>query len=199
MSRNALEDTRHELIKAHILDPEHSPLPEELRELLDRIISVSKVLDKNPIVRNAVAIHQVKYPDICRSTAYSDVRMAVRLFNTIHSFEYDFWKTWLINDIVSNIQKCRATGSEKDRRIIAMEHANLLKAIGEKPENLPDPLRNEKHQFYVLIQNNQNNQQIKLELNNLKDLPTAAIQELNRLIYGGNEISESEAEQLMNT
>jgi hypothetical protein len=80
-----------------------------------------------------------------------------------------------------------------------MEHANLLKAIGEKPENLPDPLRNEKHQFYVLIQNNQNNQQIKLELNNLKDLPTAAILELNRLIYGGNEISESEAEQLMNT
>lgn len=197
MSRIALEDTRHELIKAHILDPEHSPLPEELRELLDRIISVSKVLDKNPIMRNAVAIHQVKYPEISKSTAYSDVRMAVRLFNTIHSFDYDFYQTWLINDIVVNIQKCRATGSEKDRRIIAMEHANLLKAIGEKPENLPDPLRNEKHQFYVLIQNN--NQQIKVELNNLKDLPTAALQELNRLIYGGNEITESDAEQLMNT
>lgn len=197
MSRIALEDTRHELIKAHILDPEHSPLPEELRELLDRIISVSKVLDKNPIIRNAVAIHQVKYPEISKSTAYSDVRMAVRLFNTIHSFDYDFYQTWLINDIVVNIQKCRATGTEKDRRIIAMEHANLLKAIGEKPENLPDPLRNEKHQFYVLIQNN--NQQVKVELNNLKDLPTTALQELNRMIYGGNEISESDAGQLMNT
>lgn len=197
MSRIALEDTRHELIKAHILDPENSPLPEELRELLDRIISVSKVLDKNPIMRNAVAIHQVKYPEISKSTAYSDVRMAVRLFNTIHSFDYDFYQTWLINDIVVNIQKCRATGTDKDRRIIAMEHANLLKAIGEKPENLPDPLRNEKHQFYILIQNN--NQQVKVELNNLKDLPTAALQELNRMIYGGNEISESEAEQLMNT
>ena len=197
MSRIALEDTRHELIKAHILDPENSPLPEELRELLDRIISVSKVLDKNPIMRNAVAIHQVKYPDISKSTAYSDVRMAVRLFNTIHSFDYDFYQTWLINDIVVNIQKCRATGTDKDRRIIAMEHANLLKAIGEKPENLPDPLRNEKHQFYVLIQNN--NQQIKVELNNLKDLPTAALQELNRMIYGGNEISESDAQQLMTT
>lgn len=197
MSRIALEDTRHELIKSHILDPEHSPLPEELRELLDRIISVSKVLDKNPIMRNAVAIHLIKYPEISKSTAYSDVRMAMRLFNTIHSFDFDFYQTWLINDIVVNIQKCRATGSEKDRRIIAMEHANLLKAIGEKPENLPDPLRNEKHQFYVLIQNN--NQQIKVELNNLKDLPTAALQELNRVIYGGNEITENEAEQLMNT
>lgn len=197
MSRVALEDTRHELIKAHILDPDHSPLPEELRELLDRIISVSKVLDKNPIMRNAVAIHQVKYPAISKSTAYSDVRMAVRLFSTIHSFDYDFYQTWLINDIVTNIQKCRATGTEKDRRIITMEHANLLKAIGEKPENLPNPLRNEKHQFYVLIQNN--NQQIKVELNNLKDLPTAALQELNRMIYGGIEISEGDAEQLMNT
>lgn len=197
MSRIALEDTRHELIKAHIIDPEHSPLPEDLQELLNRIISVSKVLDKNPIMRNAVAIHQVKYPEISKSTAYSDVRMAIRLFNTIHSFDFDFYQTWLINDIVVNIQKCRATGSEKDRRIIAMEHANLLKAIGEKPENLPDPLRNEKHQFYVLIQNN--NQQIKVELNNLKDLPTAALQELNRLIYGGNEITEGDAEQLMKT
>jgi hypothetical protein len=197
MSRIALEDTRHELIKAHIIDPEHSPLPEELQELLNRIVSVSKVLDKNPIMRNAVAIHQVKYPEISKSTAYSDVRMAVRLFNTIHSFDFDFYQTWLINDIVVNIQKCRATGSEKDRRIIAMEHANLLKAIGEKPENLPDPLRNEKHQFYVLIQNNI--QQIKVELNNLKDLPTAALQELNRLIYGGNEITEGDAEQLMKT
>jgi hypothetical protein len=155
------------------------------------------VLDKNPIMRNAVAIHQVKYPEISKSTAYSDVRMAVRLFNTIHSFDFDFYQTWLINDIVVNIQKCRATGSEKDRRIIAMEHANLLKAIGEKPENLPDPLRNEKHQFYVLIQNNI--QQIKVELNNLKDLPTAALQELNRLIYGGNEITEGDADQLMKT
>lgn len=197
MSRIALEDTRHELIKAHIIDPEHSPLPEDLQELLNRIISVSKVLDKNPIMRNAVAIHQVKYPEISKSTAYSDVRMAIRLFNTIHSFDFDFYQTWLINDIVVNIQKCRATGTEKDRRIIAMEHANLLKAIGEKPENLPDPLRNEKHQFYVLIQNN--NQQIKVELNNLKDLPTAALQELNRLIYGGNEITEGDAEQLMKT
>ncbi|MBV5313648.1 MAG: hypothetical protein JZU47_10155 [Prolixibacteraceae bacterium] len=197
MSRIALEDTRHELIKAHIIDPEHSPLPEELQELLNRIVSVSKVLDKNPVMRNAVAIHQVKYPEISKSTAYSDVRMAIRLFNTIHSFDFDFYQTWLINDIVVNIQKCRATGSEKDRRIIAMEHANLLKAIGEKPENLPDPLRNEKHQFYVLIQNN--NQQIKVELNNLKDLPTAALQELNRLIYGGNEITEGDAEQLMKT
>ena len=197
MSRTALEDTKYELIKGHILDPDNSPLPESQRLLLDRIISASKVLDINPIQKQAVTIHHQKYPDISRSQAYEDLRIAVRLFNTLHTFDYDFWRTWLINDIVQNILTCRNTKSEKDRRIIAIEHANFLKVIGDRPVDLPDPKRTEKHQFYILIQNN--NQQVKVDLNNLKDLPTAALQELNRIIYGGDEISEAGAEEIMNT
>ena len=76
-----------------------------------------------------------------------------------------------------------------------MEHANLIKVIGEKPEELPDPKRTEKHQFYILIQNN--NQQLKVDLNNLKDLPISALQELSRAIYGGTEITEADAEVIM--
>ncbi len=195
MSRPALEEANYEMIKAHVLDPDNSPLPREKRELLERVISASKVLDKNPIQKQAVAIHQQKYPDVSRTQAYEDLRLAVRLFNTLHTFDYDFWRTWLINDIVQNILICRNTKSEKDRRIIAMEHANLIKVIGEKPDELPDPKRTEKHQFYILIQNN--NQQIKVDLNNLKDLPTAALQELSRAIYGGTEITETDAEEIM--
>lgn len=195
MSRPALEESKYELIKAHVLDPGNSPLPREKRELLERIISASKVLDKNPIQKQAVAIHQQKYPGVSRTQAYEDLRLAVRLFNTLHTFDYDFWRTWLINDIVQNILICRNTKSEKDRRIIAIEHANLIKVIGEKPEELPDPKRTEKHQFYILIQNN--NQQIKVDLNNLKDLPTAALQELSRAIYGGTEITEDDAQEIM--
>ena len=195
MSRPALEESKYELIKAHVLDPDNSPLPREKLELLERVISASKVLDKNPIQKQAVAIHQQKYPDVSRSQAYEDLRLAVRLFNTLHTFDYDFWRTWLINDIVQNILICRNTKSEKDRRIIAIEHANLIKVIGEKPEELPDPKRTEKHQFYILIQNN--NQQIKVDLNNLKDLPTSALQELSRAIYGGTEITEADAEEIM--
>ncbi len=195
MSRPALEETKFELIKAHVLDPDNSPLSAEKYELLERVISASKVLDKNPIQKQAVAIHQQKYPNISRSQAYEDLRLAVRLFNTLHTFDYDMWRTWLINDIVQNILTCRNTKSEKDRRIIAMEHANLIKVIGEKPEELPDPKRTEKHQFYILIQNN--NQQLKVDLNNLKDLPISALQELSRAIYGGTEITEADAEVIM--
>ena len=195
MSRPALEETKFELIKAHVLDPDNSPLSAEKYELLERVISASKVLDKNPIQKQAVAIHQQKYPGISRSQAYEDLRLAVRLFNTLHTFDYDMWRTWLINDIVQNILTCRNTKSEKDRRIIAMEHANLIKVIGEKPEELPDPKRTEKHQFYILIQNN--NQHLKVDLNNLKDLPISALQELSRAIYGGTEITEADAEVIM--
>lgn len=197
MSRTALEDTKYELIKGHILDPDNSPLPEEQRELLDRVISASKVLDKNPIQKHAVLLHQQKYPNIKRWQAYEDLRIAVRLFNTLHTFDYDFWRTWLINDIVRNIEICRLpkNSTAKDRAVISAEHANLLKAIGVKPEELENPHRNEKHEFYILIQNN--NQTIKVDFNSLKDLPTAALKELNRAIYGGSEITDIEAEEIM--
>ena len=78
-----------------------------------------------------------------------------------------------------------------------MEHSNLIRLIGEKPTELPDPKRNEKHQFYILIKND--NRDVKIDLNNLKDLPVSALQELNRAIYGGNEITEADAEEMMKT
>ena len=197
MSKKALEDTKYELIKGHILHPDKSSLPDEHRELLDRIISVSKILDKNPIQKHAVAIHQTKYPYISRSQAYEDVRLAMRLFNTIHTFDYDFWQTWLLNDIARNIEACRNSRTPADRRVIAMEHANLIKAIGEKPEEKGDPRRNEKHAFYFVLQ--QNNQNIKVDLNNLEKLPAKAMQELSRILYGGNEIDEDQVEEMMNS
>lgn len=197
MSRTALEETNYESIKAHMIDPDNSPLSVEKKEMLERVISASKVLDKNPVQKHAVGLHQQKFPNISRAQAYEDLRMAVRLFNTLHTFDYDLWRTWLLNDIVENIRKCRNGESGKDRRVIAMEHANLIKIIGEKPDDLPDPKRNEKHQFYILIQND--NRQVKIDINNLKDLPEAALRELNRAIYGGNEITETDAEEIMGT
>lgn len=197
MSKLSLEETSHELIKAHILDPDSSPLPEQKQRMLDRIVSASKVLDKNPIQSQAVELHQKKYPDISRSQAYQDLRLAVRLFNSLHTFDFDLWRTWLINDIMANIKAARNSGTTQDQKIISMEHANLIRLIGEKPTELPDPKRNEKHQFYILIKND--NRDLKIDLNNLKDLPVAALQELNRAIYGGNEITETDAEEMMMT
>ena len=197
MSRKALEDTRFELIKAHILEPDNSPLNPEQQEILDRVISIAKVLDKNPIQKQAVAIHQVKFPELSRSQAYEDLRLAMRLFNTIHTFDYDFWQTWTINDIVRNIERCRNNATPQAYRVIAMEHANLIKILGERPTELEDPRRTEKHSFYILVQNNNNS--VKIDMNNLEKLPAGTLQELNRALFGGKEITEAEAEELFRT
>jgi hypothetical protein len=197
MSKKALEDTSFEMIKGYILYPDESTLPEEKKEMIDRITSASKILDKNPVQKNAVALHQQKYPHISRSQAYEDLRLAARLFNTLHTFDFDLWRSWLLNSIVQNIQRCEKNRDANSLRVIAMEHANLIKAIGERPEELPDPTRNEKHQFYILVQND--NRQVKIDINRLKDLPDAALQELNKAIWGGQEITEAYAEEIMKT
>ncbi len=197
MSRTALESAKWEMIKAHVIDPDSSPLSPEKQEILERVISAAKVLDKNPIRKHAIAIHRFKYPSISLSQAYEDIRFSTELFENMQTFNYDYWKTWVLNDILKSIQDCRNRGTVDDGKVISAEHGNLIRLIGAKPEDLPDPSRNEKHQFYILI--NQDNRQVKIDINNLKDLPEAALRELNRAIYGGDEITDSEVEDLLNT
>lgn len=197
MTRKALTDERYELIKAHIIDPENSPLPDYLKDEMDRVISMAKVLDKNPTIKHAVSLHRSKYGEISETTAYRDARLARKIYNSLHEFDYDFWINWAINDIVETIKRCRNRNTYQDDRVIAMEHANLLKAIGERPEEMPDPKRNEKHEFYILV--NVNNQNIKIDMNNLHKLPKDTLQELNRALSGGREIDEQGAVEIMNT
>lgn len=195
--RTALEDNKYSLIKAHILDPENSPLSPEHQEMLDRILSVARILDKNPIQKNAVSMHMARNPHISRSQAYEDLRLAIRMFNTLHSFDYDFWQTWLINDIVRNIEIARKMNTPQSLRVVAMEHANLIKALGERPSIPDDPRLTEKHSFYILVQNN--NTEVKIDYNRLKDLPEATLRELNKIFFSGNPISEADAEEIMKT
>jgi hypothetical protein len=197
MARKALTDQKHELIMAHILDPDNSPLPVEHQELLERVISMSKLLNRYPSPKQAIALHRTQYPHISETTAYRDIRLARKVYNTAHEFDYDFYRNWLIEDIISNIDRCRSVGKEsyQYKRVIAMEHANLLKAIGEKPEELPDPKRNEKHNFYIMV--NVNNQNVKIDINNLHKLPEGTLGELNKLLAGGNEIDDQGAAEIM--
>jgi len=197
MSRKALEDHKYEAIKAHILEPDNSPLSVEQQEIMDRVISLAKILDKNPIQKQAISIHQAKYPNLSRTQAYEDSRLAVRLFNTLHNFDYDFWQTWLINDIVRNIEKCRNNGNPQALKVIAMEHANLIKALGDRPDELEDPRRTEKHSFYVLVQNN--NTTVKLDMNNIDKLPTSTLNELNHALFGGKEVTDNEVCDIFNS
>jgi len=195
MNQLSLEETSYDLIKAHILDPLHSPLSEKKQEQLERVMSVIRVLDKNPIRKNAYMLHQQKYSHLSKVQIYDDIKLAQRLYNTVHEFEWGFWRSWMINDIVDNILTCKKSKSDKDRRIIAMEHANLIKLIGVQPDELVDPRRSEKHKYYILIQNN--HKEVKIDLDSIENLPNATLKEINRIICAGDEITDIEAEEIM--
>lgn len=169
--------------------------------MFNRILSAARILDKNPITKQAVALHMAKYTEIGRSRAYLDMSIAKRLFNTIHKFDFDFWQTWLINDIVENIKRARTSSQPNSLRVVAMEHTNLIKALGNKPDEITDPRLTEKHQFYFLIQND--NREIKINVSKLHDLPEAtlheALKEINTMLVSGREINDNEAESIMNS
>lgn len=195
MSKKALEDQRYELIKAHVLDPSNSKLPEEHQEILDRVISIAKVLDRQPIQKHAVAIHMFKYKEISRSQAYEDCRLAMRLFNTMYTFDYDFWHMWLINDIAKNIERANRLGSPASLKVVAMEHANLIRALGERPTEGINPKLVEQHNFYIPIVIN--NKTVNIDLMKLIALPQESRQGLVESLF--TEISAEDAEEIMKT
>lgn len=181
--RESLEELNHELIKAHVLDPAHSPLTKDQSELFDRLVAAAKVSDRYPNLKCAVAIHRTNFPEIGRTQAYADFSQASRLFHTLHTFDFSFWQSWMLNEIATNIMTCKKTNTSESRRIIAMEHANMIEVLGAKPNKLPDPGRTEDHQFFIMIQNGY--RQIPVDINRLAELPLATIKEINRAILGG--------------
>ena len=151
MSIERLRKENYLAIKNHILNPDDSELHPRLQHQLDRMVSAAKLLEKNPIKTQAVKIHRRMYPELSLRAAFYDLNDAAKLYNTYHSFDWDFWNNWLLEDITKNIEKCNKAQTAQDRKIIATEHANLLKAIGEKPSELDDPTRHEQNQFFIQI------------------------------------------------
>lgn len=190
--KNAIEDKRFELIKSHCLnpDPNREMLSETDQRILDRWISAAKTLDRYPVMKNASAIHMTKYPEISRAMAYLDLRNAMRLFNSIHTFDYEWWHSWLINDIASHIQACKDSG---DRKNWAAAHANLIKALGEKPEVPIDPKLTEKNTF--IIQVNVNNKIVNIEYEKFMKIPPHLRKEFTNALE--SEITDTEAEEIM--
>jgi hypothetical protein len=192
MSRLELEDKKYELIKNHCLDPESDELSSKDKEILDRWIAASKILDNYPNRRHAAALLMTKFPDISRSTAYTDLNHASKLFNSLQSFDYDWWHQWLLNDISKHIVACREAG---DRKNWAAGHANLLKAIGEKPDEFVDPKRHEKKDVYLAIQINNNT--IKIDPDKLKNLQPGTYKNLIDALT--KDIDTEEAKVIMDT
>jgi hypothetical protein len=149
---------RYEVILAHILDPDNSPLPEEYREKFNRIKSAAILLDDyHPA--NVIPRLVAKY-DITRNTARDDIRLAQELFKSKHHFDFDFWQQWQIKDLVDTIRTCKLKGREKER--IAAQKV-LKEIIGPKPESAEDPKRMEKNVFYIQLNNNQTTVNVPIE------------------------------------
>ena len=197
MSQIPLEEMPCEVIKAYILNPENSPLPERYKPLLDRVISMSKLLDKHPVGKNAIKFHRVKFPEISLTTAWKDFHLAGKIFNSFHDFDFEFWLSWSLADIVKNIDKCKSSNSSADRKIIAREHANLNRLLGKRPEQPIDPYRNEKHNFYILV--NLAKEKIILDLDTVHKQSVNTIHDLTRALLREGEIDEQEAADIMNS
>jgi hypothetical protein len=176
----SLANLNYKLIKAHVLDPENSPLSAKHQDLLDRVISAAKVLDKNPIRKHAVALHQYKFPHISRSQAYEDMNFADSVIDTIHTFDYDYWRTWIMNDIIQTIEKCKSINSLEARQITVKAQANLIKVLGSKPLDNKDSNHYEKKQFYFIINLSKNLGDI--DLDKLHKMRKSTIRDLNNAL-----------------
>ena len=74
-------------------------------------------------------------------------------------------------------------GDMTSLEILAMQHANLLNAIGRRPVEKPDPHRNEPREFYLRVPNL--NSKVEIDIDTLKDLPVTGIKEFQKIILSG--------------
>jgi len=111
----------------------------------------------------------------------------------MHTFDYDFWHTWLINDIIKNIERCRSARTVKADRVIAMEHANLIKALGEKPPKEIDPKLVEQHTFILTV--NINGAPTNIDLLKFLALPEGTRKKVTDALI--SDIGIEDAEEIM--
>lgn len=191
--KKTLSEQRYEVILAYILKPEESPLPEEYREQFNRVRSAAQLLDDyhpNNVIPRLLA----KY-NITRYKAQEDIRLAQELFKSKHTFDWDFWQTWQIKDLVETIRTCKLAGGKKEKERIAA-HKVLREIIGEKPSGVEDPKRMEKNVFYLQLNNNSTT--VNISLDKLKGLSQDEIQIITAAMTAP-EIEDAEIIDLLNT
>ena len=190
--KKALLEENFEVVKSYILNPtaDETALNEEQKRLMDRWVSAGRILDKYPVKTDAVSLLMSKYPGISRAQAFHDVDMALRLFNSMHTFDYDFWHNWLLRDITKLMEECRLAG---DRKNWAAAQRNLINAIGERPAEDVDPTIREKSMYYLVLPGTDPQ---KLELEKLRESP-GKLSDFMKYLH--KPIDDVEAEEMINS
>lgn len=187
-----LEDLSYELIQQHIIDPEHSPLPVELQDKLNRVVSAAKLLDDYPDDTHVINLMLRKY-NVTRTQIRKDIALAKQLYKTNHTFDWDFWNAWQIKDQVELIRECRLRGDLK-----AWNNAKktLLAMIGEKPEAIDDPKRMEKNTFVIQV-NAGTGDKVNINLDTMRSLSPDDRKRIIDTLY--QSVDEAQVEEIMNT
>ncbi len=187
----SLSEQRYEVIQAHILDPEHSPLPENLRDQFNRVLQVARLIDDYPDDNHIINLMMTKYR-VSQTQIRKDIALAKELFKTNHTFDWDFWQAWQIKDQLELIQECKLRGDLKNwnaaKKVLAV-------MIGQKPEAVDDPRRMEKNVFNVQV--NYNGQTLNIDLDKIRNLPANVKQDILQQLYSS--VDDITAEEIMNT
>ena len=85
----SLAEQRYELIQQHIIDPENSPLPAELKEQFSRVLQVARLMDDYPNESHIINIMLAKYR-VSTTQIRKDIGLARELFKTNLTFVFHF-------------------------------------------------------------------------------------------------------------
>lgn len=188
----SLAEQRYEIIQQHIIDPENSPLPEELREQFNRVLQVARLLDDYPNDSHIINIMLAKYR-ISTTQIRKDIQLARVLFKNNHTFDWDFWHAWQIKDQLELIRECKIQGKLKEWNNAKKTLALL---IGEKPEALEDTRRMEKNVFYIQV-NNGSGEKLNINLDTLRDLNQKDREELIDTFY--QPLDDEQVQEIINS
>lgn len=111
--------------------------------------------------------------NISRYRAQEDIRLAQELFKSKHTFDWEFWQTWQIKDLVETIRTCRLAGKHKER--IAAQKV-LREVIGDSP----DKRTLTKVDSFRPLYNNPDSEEIDIDL----DIIPAAMKYTFIKVYG---------------
>lgn len=189
--KTALTDQAYDIIQAHIIDPENSPLPEKLKERFDRVLQIGRLLDDYPNESHVINIMLAKYR-VTRTTIRKDLELAREIFKTQHQFDWDFWFYWMLKDQIELIRRCKLNGDFKNWN---NAKKTLLAMIGEKPAAVEDPRRMEKN--VINLQVNYSGQVINIPVEALAKFSEKDRKILLDSLY--QPIDEVQAEEIMNT
>ena len=187
----SLEEVNHELIQAHIIDPENSPLPENLQFQFNRVLQVARLLDDYPNETHIINIMLNKYR-ITHTQVRKDLALAKELFKTQHTFDWDFWFAWQIKDQMELIREAKLRGNLKEWN---NAKKTLMLMIGEKPIVNDDPRRMEKNVFYIQVNNN--GETLNVNLDAIKKLPEEDVKKVIEALY--EPIDDTQAEEIINS